>query len=89
MSADQPLLTLQIPIGPWTRDPKLKEVGRYERVHMNESVEAHSMALYTRVLNWSTDQAKVLFGMVKKEFNDKNLHLYTVYRFIYGRRPEA
>ncbi len=56
---------------------------------MNESVEAHSMALYTRVLNYSMDQAKIVFEMIKKEFNDQRLHLYTVYRFVYGRRPEA
>ena len=56
---------------------------------MNESVEAHSMALYTRVLNYTPDQAKVVFERVKMEFNDRNLHLYTVYRFLQGRRPRA
>lgn len=53
------------------------------------TIEAHSMALYSRVLNYSHDQARVVFENVKKEFNDKNLHLYTVYRFIYGRKPGA
>lgn len=53
------------------------------------SVEAHSMALYTRVLNHSIDEARVVFEMVKKEFNDRNLHLYTVYRFLYGQKPEG
>ncbi|KAK5010313.1 hypothetical protein LTR28_010644 [Elasticomyces elasticus] len=79
----------KVPLGPWTRDAKLKELGRYERMHMNESVEAHSIALYTRVLNYSLDQAKVFFEMVKKEFNDRSLHLYTIYRFVYGRKPGA
>jgi hypothetical protein len=46
------------------------------------------MALYTRVLHYSSEQAKVVFENVKKEFNDKTLHLYTVYRFIYGRKPD-
>jgi hypothetical protein len=36
---------------------QLKELGRYERWHMNQSVEAHSMALYTRVLGYSTDDS--------------------------------
>ncbi|TVY35145.1 Secondary metabolism regulator [Lachnellula subtilissima] len=80
---------VKCPIGPWTKDPQLKELGRFERWHMNESVEAHSMALYTRVLNHSVDEAKIAFEMVRKEFNDRKLFLYTVYRFIYGRRPEA
>ena len=52
------------------------------------SVEAHAMALYTRVLGYTVDEAKIVFEMVKKEFDDKKLHMYTVYRFIYGRKPE-
>ncbi|GME44272.1 related to methyltransferase [Neofusicoccum parvum] len=79
----------KVPIGPWTKDQKLKELGRFERVHMNEAIEAHSAALYTRVLNYTTEQEKALFELIKKEFNDKSLHLYTVYRFIYGRKPEV
>ena len=55
---------------------------------MNESVEAHSMALYTRVLHYTPQQAKITFERVKTEFNDRSLHLYTVYRFLQGRRPE-
>lgn len=47
------------------------------------------MALYTRVLNYSTEEANILFARVRKEINDKNLHLYVVYRFVYGRKPEA
>ena len=45
------------------------------------------MALYTRVLNQSVDEAKVVFEMVRREFNDRRLHLYTVYRFVYGKKP--
>ncbi|CZR65212.1 related to methyltransferase [Phialocephala subalpina] len=80
---------VKVPLGPWTKDPTLKELGRYERCHMNDSIEAHSIALYTRVLNYSADQAKVTFEMIKQEFNNKSLHLYTVYRFMYGRKPET
>ncbi|KFY88679.1 hypothetical protein V498_06694 [Pseudogymnoascus sp. VKM F-4517 (FW-2822)] len=80
---------VKVPLGPWARGPQLKELGRYERWHMNQSVEAHSMALYTRVLNYSQDEANILFARVRNEFNDRSLHLYTVYRFIYGRRPDA
>ncbi|KFY98152.1 hypothetical protein V498_01618 [Pseudogymnoascus sp. VKM F-4517 (FW-2822)] len=80
---------VKVPLGPWATGRQLKELGRYERWHMNQSVEAHSMALYTRVLNYSTDEANILFARVRNEFNDRSLHLYTVYRFIYGRKPDA
>lgn len=29
-----PLTRLQVPIGPWPKDPKMKEIGRYQREHM-------------------------------------------------------
>jgi SAM-dependent methyltransferase len=80
---------LQVPIGTWAKDAKLKEIGTFERVHMTEFVEAHSMALFTRVLGYTLDQANVLFSMARKDMNDRSLHLYTVYRFLYGRRPET
>jgi hypothetical protein len=53
---------------------------------MIETVEAHGLALFTRVLGYATDEARILFANVKKEFADRTLHLYTVYRFIYGRK---
>lgn len=84
-----PLLTsihIQVPLGPWTKDAKLKELGRFERVHMIETVEPHGMALFTRVLGYTMDEARILFANVKREFRDRTLHMYTVYRFIYGRK---
>lgn len=47
------------------------------------------MAFFTRGLNYSVEQAKVTFELVKKEFNDKNLHMYTIYRFLTGRKPDT
>ncbi|POR34763.1 Uncharacterized protein TPAR_05033 [Tolypocladium paradoxum] len=80
---------LQIPIGPWAKDPALKELGRFELIHMQMSVDSHTPALFTRVLNYSSDQAQVLMEGVKREFRNRDLRLITSYRFITGRRPAA
>ncbi|KAG7131306.1 Secondary metabolism regulator LAE1 like protein [Verticillium longisporum] len=77
----------RIPIGPWAKDPALKELGRYELTHMQMSVDSHTPALFTRVWNYSQDQAGVLMEGVKREFRSKDLRLITCYRFITGRRP--
>lgn len=81
------LTSAQIPIGPWTKDPALKELGRYELIHMQMSVESHTPALFTRVWNYSTQQVQVLMEGVKREFRNPNLRLITSYRFIYGQNP--
>lgn len=80
-------LFMQIPLGHWAKDPKLKELGKLERVHMQMSAESHTPALYTRVLGYSPEATRELIDNVKKEFQDRSLRLFTIYRFIAGRRP--
>jgi hypothetical protein len=77
----------QIPIGTWPKNPQLKELGRFELVHMHMSVDSHTPALFTRVLNYTPEQAHALMEGVKREFRDKDLRLITSYRFLTGRRP--
>lgn len=77
----------RIPVGPWTKDPHLKELGKWERIHMQMSVDSHTPALFSRILGYNPDQARVLMEQVKAEIRDKSLHLITSYRFITGRRP--
>lgn len=40
----------KVPIGPWSEDPRLKEIGRWNQVHWEEGIEGWSLALFTRVL---------------------------------------
>ncbi|KEY75160.1 hypothetical protein S7711_01608 [Stachybotrys chartarum IBT 7711] len=83
-------LVYRIPIGPWAKDPTLKELGKVELMHMQMSVDSHTPALFTRVLNYSSDQAAVLMEGVKREFrNQRELRLITSYRFITGRKAAA
>lgn len=77
----------KIPIGPWAKDPTLKELGRLEHTHMQMAVDSHTLALFTRALNYSRDQADVLMEGVKGEFRNRDLRLITSYRFIIGRKP--
>ncbi|KAK3316026.1 methyltransferase [Apodospora peruviana] len=78
---------IRIPIGPWAQRPDLKELGRFERVHMQMSVDSHTPALFTRVWSYSEAQVQILMEGVKNEFRSKDLHLITGYRFIIGRKP--
>ncbi|KJZ78507.1 hypothetical protein HIM_01898 [Hirsutella minnesotensis 3608] len=79
----------RIPIGPWAKDPALKELGRFELIHMQMSVDSHTPALLTRVLNYTSEQVCILMEEVKREFRNRELRLITSYRFITGRKPMA
>ncbi|KAK0736412.1 S-adenosyl-L-methionine-dependent methyltransferase, partial [Apiosordaria backusii] len=78
---------VRIPIGPWAKDPHLKELGRFEQLHMQMSVASHTPALFTRVHSYTEQQCQVLIEGVKKEFRSRDLRLITIYRFISGRSP--
>jgi hypothetical protein len=38
------------PIGPWSKDPHMKEIGLWNQLHWQEGIEGWSLALLTRVL---------------------------------------
>jgi hypothetical protein len=42
-----------MPVGPWSSDPKYKEVGRWHLLDCSEGIEGWSMALLTRVMGVS------------------------------------
>ena len=55
---------------------------------MLETVEPHTMALYSRVLGYSQQQIQVIVEGVKGEMRDPKLHMYATYHFVHGRKPE-
>ena len=40
----------KMPVGPWSSDPKLKEIGRWHLLECFEGIEGWAMALLTRVM---------------------------------------
>lgn len=79
----------KIPIGPWPKHPELKELGRWMLVQMLEAVEPVAIALFTRVLGHSYEKSQALMVGVRSEFKNPRNHLYSVYRYIYGQKPQA
>lgn len=75
-------------MNPWAKDPKLKEIGRYHQVNAIESMEAYSLALFTRFLGMSFEEVQVFFAALRKEIVDRSLHIYGKYYFVYGQKDE-
>lgn len=44
------------PVGPWCKDPKLKELGRWNRLHLTMSLEGYVMAMLTRIMGVSQEK---------------------------------
>lgn len=43
------------PVGPWSSDPRMKDIGRWNLLNWEEGMEGWVMAVYTRVLGVSID----------------------------------
>ncbi|OCL06317.1 S-adenosyl-L-methionine-dependent methyltransferase [Glonium stellatum] len=78
---------VKAPIGGWPKDRKLRDIGLYLQLQMNQALEAVTLGYFTRVLKWSEAETHVLIALVRNEFNDKSKQLYTYCRFISGRKP--
>ena len=47
------------------------------------------MALFTRVLGWTTEQIHAFLTEVRKELKDRTIHIYSKYAYIYGQKVES
>jgi hypothetical protein len=45
------------PVGAWPKDKKLKEIGRYYKLSLEEGLEGISLRLFTQLLGMSVDEA--------------------------------
>ncbi|EFR01927.1 UMTA [Nannizzia gypsea CBS 118893] len=79
---------MKVPIGPWAKDPKLKEIGAWNQVQSMEGMEGWSMALLTRVNGWSEQRVREHLVRLKKDFLDTKIHAYMTAYVVYGQRPE-
>ncbi|KAF9636061.1 putative sam dependent methyltransferase protein [Lasiodiplodia theobromae] len=77
------------PTGPWPRDPWMKEVGRWSRLHLVEGVENWCLAMLTRVLGFSYEEAMAWIERVKREVRDPRIHAYHDMFVCYARKPVA
>jgi hypothetical protein len=79
----------KIPVGPWPKDRRLKEIGYIMLFHCLEGLDAFTLAPFSRVLGWSREEMRQLMERVKSEFINGSNHLYVIIHYIHGRKPAA
>ncbi|KAF1931556.1 S-adenosyl-L-methionine-dependent methyltransferase [Didymella exigua CBS 183.55] len=80
---------VKVPIGPWPRDPRMKEIGRYQREHMAMGIEPYTLGFIGKILGWSEDECRVLIAQVTNDVRRKDLHMYIKFYFVHGRRAPS
>ncbi|KAK5941739.1 hypothetical protein PMZ80_005690 [Knufia obscura] len=77
----------KMPLGPWAKDKRLKEIGRWHLLEAYQGIEGWTMALFTRVLGWSFEEVQVFLARVRQGFKDRKVHAYTRVSVVYGQKP--
>ncbi|CRG82966.1 hypothetical protein PISL3812_00313 [Talaromyces islandicus] len=78
----------KVPMGPWPKDKRMKELGRFQLFQMLEAVEPFSLAVFTRLLKWTPEKTRDLMEKVKADLCNPKLHMYSRFHYIYGQKPE-
>ena len=65
---------------------KYKELGTFYRAQFLDAVEPFTLALFTRVLGYSADEAKIVIARVKRDLVNPKLHMYVHFHFVWGRK---
>lgn len=64
------------PQNPWPRNPRLKELGRWNLVNSLDGLEGYSMALFTRAHGMSAEEVQVLMAGVRADMKNTKIHAY-------------
>ena len=75
-----------MPIGPWPKDIRLKEIGKYQIVQQLKAIDSYTPKLFEQALGWTAQEILVLMAKVKKELQDPSIHLYIPVVIAWGRK---
>ncbi|GME36879.1 sam dependent methyltransferase [Neofusicoccum parvum] len=78
----------KVPIGPWSSDPKMKEIGKWHLLYCFQGAEGWAMYLCTHVLGWKFEEVQVLVARYRAAIRNRKNHVYYTYSVVYGRKPE-
>ena len=77
----------QRPLGPWPKDPALKEIGTLV-LHSIESDPEGYILFLAGTLGWSREEVQVYLAHYRREVRSNNYCPYYKQRVIWGRKPE-
>ncbi|KAF2691045.1 S-adenosyl-L-methionine-dependent methyltransferase [Lentithecium fluviatile CBS 122367] len=79
----------KVPIGPWAKDKKLKQIGALYQINLTELLEAALLGLMTRVEGWSPDEVHVFMAKVRTDLKKKSVHLMQEFHVVWAQKPAA
>jgi len=78
----------KIPWGPWPKDRKMKELGRWCLLNASTGFEAYGLALMVRYGGFTAEEAKRVCEGCMTNIRSKDIHVYNNHWVVVGRKPE-
>jgi len=64
------------PINGWSKDRKLKNLGRWNQLRLHEGIEGFMLRLLTQVGGWSVARAQLFLAEMRKALKDYKTHAF-------------
>ncbi|KAG6173298.1 hypothetical protein E4U51_005733 [Claviceps purpurea] len=84
---DKRVLRYKIPIGPWAKDRKLADVGRFAGAAVENDLEGFTQMLWHNVLQRSENEYNMWLAAILKAVRNPKIHSYMMAHVVYGRKP--
>ncbi|KAJ9142423.1 Methyltransferase domain-containing protein [Pleurostoma richardsiae] len=75
------------PLGGWAADPKLKEIGQYARITLEQDIEGYVLFMAS-LIGWTKEEVQVFVAKMRQELTSKKMHPYYRQKVVWGRKPE-
>lgn len=81
--------TWKVPIGGWAKDPRLKSVGLYTLLFLDQSVEGFALYMLKSVMGWEFEEIQVLIAQMKEGWKQwKRWQPYYEIKLVHAKKPE-
>ncbi|CAG5146648.1 uncharacterized protein ALTATR162_LOCUS1913 [Alternaria atra] len=77
----------KVPVNGWPADPHMKELGRWNLLHITQGAEGWGLYLLTKVMGWSVEEAQVFFAKFRAGVKERKVHAYFEVVVIHARKP--
>lgn len=76
---------VKVPTSEWSKDPKLKEIGTFGRVALQD-VEG-LVGLCATELGWSKEEIMVYAANMRRELRNPSIHSYILAKVVWAQKP--
>ncbi|KAG5753927.1 hypothetical protein H9Q72_007853, partial [Fusarium xylarioides] len=84
---DVRIFDYKLPVGGWTSNRKLFELGEYVSLTLENDLEGYTLYMWHNVLNWPREEYPQFLAAMRKAICSRRVHGYMMVRYVYARKP--